>query len=76
MIKFLWLYLILVADAVLKIFIAIVSFVLSLGEHMSQTKTIYRESFASLCICLIGTFLPEYVLFSSSWRVADDFDAK
>jgi uncharacterized membrane protein YkvI len=52
------------------------SFVLSLGEHMSQTKTIYRESFASLCICLTGTFLPEYVLFSSSWRVADDFDAK
>jgi hypothetical protein len=77
-IKFLLPHPIVAADALLAIGTAVISAVLSLDEHLSQTDTSCVDKFCyqSCIVVLFGASLSGYELLSSPRTAANDFDAK
>jgi hypothetical protein len=77
-IEFLQPYPIVAADALLEIGTAVISAVLSLDEHLSQTNTSCVPKFCtSRCIVvLFGNSLSGYALVNGSRTATNDFDAK
>jgi ABC-type antimicrobial peptide transport system ATPase subunit len=70
-------YLVVAADALREISMAIVTAVLSLNEHLSQTLSVSLNFVTSQCIVvLFFTSLIEYTLLNASRTAANDFNAK
>jgi hypothetical protein len=71
-------YPIVAADALLKIVMAVISAVLSLYEHLSQTNTYVSHSFIrSQCIVVIfDTFLSGCILLNASQAAENYFHKK
>jgi hypothetical protein len=76
-IKFSQPYPVVAADALLQIGKAVISTVLSLDKHLSQTLPVSRNLAASRCtVVLFGTSLSGYALLNNSRTAANNFDAK
>jgi hypothetical protein len=77
-IGFLQPYPVVAADALLEISTSVISAVLSLDEHLSQTNTYCAPKFCfqSVYCCLIRYSLSGYALLNASRTAANDFDAK
>jgi hypothetical protein len=77
-IEFLQSYPVVEADALLEIGTAVISAVLSLDEHLSQTNTscVPKFCYQSVYVVFFGTSVPGYALLNTSRTTADDSDAK
>jgi hypothetical protein len=77
-IEFLQPYAVVAADAMLEIGATVISVVLSLDEHLSETNTsVSRNVVTSRCtVVLFATSLSGYALLNASRTAKNDFGAK
>jgi hypothetical protein len=70
-------YPVVATEALLDICTSVISAVLSLDEHLSETKTscVTKYGYQSVHSCLIQYFLSEYALLNASQTATNYFDA-